>query len=68
MIPELLQSIVGSVMRHALTGVGLVLVNKGWVSADDWNQLLAGAILAVAGLVWSLYLKWKASQNPAPTA
>ena len=41
---ELLQSILGSVVRHALTGVGLVLVSKGWVSESDWNLLLAGGI------------------------
>jgi membrane protein DedA with SNARE-associated domain len=65
-IPELLASIVGSTFRHLLTGVGVYLVNAGWISADDWTKLLAGIILMVSGLLWSWYLKWKASQNPAP--
>ena len=43
---DLLTSITGSVMRHLLTGVGGVLVAQGWVSAEDWEKLLAGAILA----------------------
>ena len=42
---ELLTSITGSVVRHALTGIGVYLVNQGWISADDWSQLLAGIVL-----------------------
>ena len=64
-IPELLKSVVGSTLRHALTGIGAVLVAKGWVSEADFNSLLAGLIVIVAGYLWSLYLKWKAAQTPA---
>ena len=65
---DLLTSITGSVMRHLLTGIGGVLVAQVWVSAEDWEKLLAGAIVAVAGLVWSIYQKWKATENVPPTA
>jgi len=65
---DLLTSITGSVMRHLFTGAGGVLVAQGWVSAEDWEKLLAGAILAVAGLLWSVYQKWKATENQPPTA
>lgn len=64
---DLLQSITGSVMRHLLTGIGGVLVAQGWVSAEDWEKLLAGAIVAVAGLAWSFIEKWK-KPEPTPTA
>lgn len=65
---DLLTSITGSVMRHLFTGIGGALVAQGWVSADDWEKLLAGAIVAVAGFIWSVYLKWKAAQSTPPTA
>ena len=65
---DLLTSITGSVMRHLLTGIGGVLVAQGWVSAEDWEKLLAGAIVAVAGLLWSIYQKWKAAEATPPTA
>lgn len=64
---ELLTSITGSVVRHALTGIGVYLVSQGWISADDWSQLLAGIVLAVAGLIWSFIEKWK-KPEPPPTA
>ena len=41
MIPELLQNIVGSVMRHALTGLGGLLIAQGWVTEGDWERLPA---------------------------
>jgi len=67
MIPELLQNITGSVVRHALTGLGGVLVTKGWISDADWQLLLAGIITFVAGLVWSLIQKWR-TPPIAPTS
>jgi membrane protein DedA with SNARE-associated domain len=66
MIPELLQNIVGSVLRHSLTGLGGLLVAQGWVTADDWQRLLAGTIVFAAGLIWSLVQKWQTP--PTPTA
>jgi len=61
-IPELLQSIIGSVFRHALTGVGTYLIAHEWISADDWTKLVAGLILAASGLLWSWYQKWQAAK------
>lgn len=66
-VPELLKSIVGSVLRHALTGIGGALVFKGWITEADFNALLAGLIVVVAGLVWSLYQKWQTAKA-APSA
>lgn len=68
MIPELLQSITSSVMRHLFTGIGTALVAQGWTSEGDWSSLLSGAILVVAGLVASIYQKWQASKNPPTPA
>lgn len=65
---EFLSSIVGSVVRHALTGVGMYLIGKGWVSEADWTSLLGVIVVAVSGLLWSIYQKWKASKNPPTPA
>ncbi len=65
---DLLTSITGSVMRHLFTGIGGILVAQGWVSAEDWEKLLAGAIVAAAGLIWSVWQKWQASKEQPPAA
>ena len=65
-IPALLSSIVGSVFRHGLTSVGTYLVAHGWINGDDWTQLVAYIVLAVSGLLWSVYQHWQAKKNPAP--
>lgn len=41
-----------SLLRHALTGVGSVLVARGYADAVT-IEAIAGGLLAVAGLAWS---------------
>jgi hypothetical protein len=56
---ELLKSITGSVVRKLLTGLGVVLVERGWISGDDWNLLLGGTIAVAAAVMWGIWEKYK---------
>jgi hypothetical protein len=65
---------VQSLARHALTGVGLVLVQLG-VGTEAIIEPLAGVAFIVAGLVWSVLDKRQkrkqlaaASVTPMPSA
>ena len=49
--------------RHALSGVGGAIVANGVASASQSEAIVGGAV-ALAGVVQSLYSKWK---NKAPT-
>lgn len=57
---ELLKSITASVLRKILFGVGVVLVEQGWVSSEDWALLLGGIITGTAAIVWGIIQKLKA--------
>lgn len=50
-----MQAIIGLILRHALTGVGAVLVAKG---ADPTSvESIVGGVAAAAGLAWSWWQK-----------
>jgi hypothetical protein len=46
------------VVRHVFTAVGGVLIAKGLVTDGSWTEL-TGAILSLAGVVWSITSKTK---------
>jgi hypothetical protein len=54
---------VASLIRHGLSAAGGFLVAKGMVSADQVNEL-AGALITVLGIVWSI----KKNKNTPPPA
>ena len=54
-MPELLKSIAGSVTRALLTTTGGWLVHRGYVSENDWTELLGGIAFAGASLIWSAW-------------
>ena len=56
-----------SVIRHGLSFGGGFLVAKGLLSADQVNEL-AGAIITVLGIVWSIRKNKKAATTPTPPA
>lgn len=62
---SLVARLVGSTVRHALTGVGAYLTTKGWVGEEDWAMLVTGVVLIIAGYVWSLIGKYFQTQQPA---
>lgn len=53
-----------SLIRHGLSAAGGFLVAKGLVSADQVNEL-AGALITVLGIVWSIK---KNKNTPPPPA
>ena len=57
-----------SLIRHGLTAAGGFLVAKGLASADQIGEL-AGAIVTLIGLVWSMKNNKKAvAPTPPPAA
>lgn len=54
-----------SIIRHGLSFGGGFLVAKGLVTLDQANEL-AGAVITVAGIAWSIYKNRKTP--PAPPA
>lgn len=55
----LFQSWVGGIVRHLLTSPVSYFVTKGIISADDGTATIVAATTFTAGLIWSLYLKYK---------
>lgn len=48
-----------SLIRHGLTAAGGFLIAKGLASADQVGEL-AGAIVTLSGLIWSIFKNKKA--------
>ena len=48
--------IIGSFARHILTTLGGMAVAKGWLDSSQIEPV-AGALLVLAGVVWSLIQK-----------
>ena len=59
-----MNDITSSLARHALTTAGGTLVSKGLMTTDDLSTAV-GAVLTLAGIVWSIISKKKNSQ-PTP--
>jgi hypothetical protein len=55
---SLLTNIFAGLLRHALTYGGGALVSAGLIDASQ-SQQLVGALVTIAGVVWSAYSKWK---------
>jgi len=51
-------SILNGVLRHVLTAAGGFLVSKGAVT-DGQLEVAIGAVIAIAGVVWSALAKKK---------
>jgi hypothetical protein len=54
-----MKKFVGSLIRHGLTAIGAILINKGLMDQAGVEQIasisdvLAGLLLALFGLLWS---------------
>lgn len=48
--------VVGMFLRHVLTGIGAVLIEKGIASADEWNTA-GGGLIALVGIALSYWNK-----------
>jgi hypothetical protein len=51
--------------RRGLSALGLLLIERGWVDANDWSQLALALAPILADLAWSLYEKAKADKKLA---
>ena len=55
---------IASLVRHGLTALGGFLIAKGMASAGQVDEL-AGAVVTLVGIVWSVL---KNKNNPPPSA
>lgn len=53
-----------SIVRHALTFGGGVLVAKGWISEHTLPEII-GAISSLIGVIWGASDEWFASKKPS---
>lgn len=54
----LLEEFLKSILRKALTGAAVYLVTTGWITAEQSERFIAGAILGLLSLVisgWKVY-------------
>lgn len=59
-----MNSNLSSLIRHFFTAAGGFLVAKGLASADQVAEL-AGAVVSIAGVGWSVYNNRKTSKAPS---
>lgn len=57
-----MNEIVFSLLRHGLTAFGGTLVSKGMMTSDDVSTTV-GAVVTLAGVVWSVVSKVLASKK-----
>jgi hypothetical protein len=62
-----MNSTLSSLIRHGLTAAGGFLVAKGLASADQVGEL-AGAVVALVGVILSIRKNKKAATTPTPPA
>jgi hypothetical protein len=55
----LLQDFIGTILRKALTSVAVFLVTYGWITPEQSEAYVAGLVLFLLGLGWSLWQKYK---------
>jgi hypothetical protein len=59
----LLKSAIGSFIRALLVGLGGYLVSTGAWKPEDQSKYIEGITLAIVGLLWSLYQKYRAHET-----
>lgn len=58
----ILQAALGSILRHFLTMGAAMLITRGIWTTEDASTYVAAAAMAILGLGWALYQKWRAHQ------
>jgi hypothetical protein len=51
-----------NLLTHVLTGAGMFLVGKGWVTAETMTQVIIPGVLSVAGLAWAAWMNTRAAK------
>lgn len=59
----LIRSAIGSFLRTLLVGLGGYLVSIGIWKPEDQSKYIEGIVLALTGLIWSLYQKYRAHET-----
>lgn len=59
----LIRSAIGSFLRTLLVGLGGYLVSTGVWSPENADKYIEGIVLALVGLIWSLYQKYRQQQT-----
>lgn len=54
---ELIQSILGTLVRTLTTSIGAYLIGKNYITEADFNALITGVVLLLTTLGWSVYQK-----------
>lgn len=60
---EFLKRLIGTAIRNALTPAITYLVAKGWMVAEDADQLVLVIVLVVATFLWGVYQKRVAAKE-----
>jgi hypothetical protein len=55
----LLQQFLGAILRHGLTFVGAWFVSVGILQPEQVDEMIAGLIVFLLTLAWSLYSKYR---------
>lgn len=62
MSQELLKSILGTFIRTVTASIGAWLINKGYITENDFAELITGIVLLLATLGWGAYQKIQAQK------
>jgi len=68
-LQDVIKTIFGTVLRHGASAVGVLLVSKGYVTADEAAQLtdfIVGGGLIVVAAIASYLFKKKAIETQPP--
>jgi len=52
-----MNTIIGSIVRHLLTSAGGALAAHGYAVSNSDVETIAGGLLAIGGVVWSIWQK-----------
>lgn len=60
---DLIKGVIGSMVRHLLTGVAGALAIHGWITPSQGTQLIEAAIVGVVAIAWALFRKYKVNEK-----
>ena len=59
----LTKSMIGTAVRHALNGIGVWAIAKGWVTSEDAMAFGAVIVTVASSFIWGLVQKWRAAKT-----
>jgi membrane protein DedA with SNARE-associated domain len=64
-MPPVYANILGSLLRKGLVALGAIVIDRGWSTADEWDQLVLGLVPVLIGVLWSWWNKWQTRHGQA---